>query len=160
MTTCHLRSKSIFAAPKKITVKSWHGGCAPPSCSYEQNSPIHAPKKPVFILLTCSHFPLFINMWIYPTWRHFITVEFINSICQFLLLGSFTSISDWEAFSPAEWVNLPIIKPWFDVWIHSCLRISSHGKGPVKLIKWVKIAHSFLQFVSNQFHVIILSLPM
>ena len=34
------------------------------------------------------------------------------------------------------------------------------GKGPVKLIKRVKIAHSFLQSVSNQFHVIILSLPM
>ena len=34
-------------------------------------------------------------------------------------------------------------------------------KGPVnvKLIKRVKIAHSFLQSVSNQFHVIILSLP-
>ena len=30
-------------------------------------------------------------------------------------------------------------------------------KGPVKLIKLVKIAHSFLQSVSNQFHVIILS---
>ena len=33
-------------------------------------------------------------------------------------------------------------------------------KGPVKLIKRVKIAHSFLQSVSNQFHVIILNLPM
>ena len=33
-------------------------------------------------------------------------------------------------------------------------------KGPVKLIKQVKIAHSFSQSVSNQFHVIILSLPM
>ena len=33
-------------------------------------------------------------------------------------------------------------------------------KGPVKLIKRVKIAHSFLQSVSNQFHVIILGLPM
>ena len=33
-------------------------------------------------------------------------------------------------------------------------------KGPVKLIMRVKIAHSFLQSVSNQFHVIILSLPM
>ena len=33
-------------------------------------------------------------------------------------------------------------------------------KGPVKVIKRVKIAHSFLQSVSNQFHVIILSLPM
>ena len=33
-------------------------------------------------------------------------------------------------------------------------------KGPVKLIKRLKIAHSFLQSVSNQFHVIILSLPM
>ena len=30
---------------------------------------------------------------------------------------------------------------------------------PVKLIRRVKIAHSFLQCVSNQFHVIILSLP-
>ena len=29
-------------------------------------------------------------------------------------------------------------------------------KGPVKLIKWVKIAHSFLQSVSNQFHIMIL----
>ena len=33
-------------------------------------------------------------------------------------------------------------------------------KGPVKLIKRVKIAHSFLQSVSIQFHVIILKLPM
>ena len=30
--------------------------------------------------------------------------------------------------------------------------------GPVKLIQRVKIAHSFLQFVSNLFHFIILSL--
>ena len=35
-----------------------------------------------------------------------------------------------------------------------------HVKGPVKLIKRVKIAHSFLQSVSNQFYVIILSLSM
>ena len=35
----------------------------------------------------------------------------------------------------------------------------SATKGPVKLIKRVKIAHSFLQSVLNQFHVIILSLP-
>ena len=33
-------------------------------------------------------------------------------------------------------------------------------KGPVKLIKRVKTAHSFSQSVSSQFHVIILSLPM
>ena len=33
-------------------------------------------------------------------------------------------------------------------------------KGPVKLIQRVKIAHSFLQSVSDQFHVIILSLSM
>ena len=33
-------------------------------------------------------------------------------------------------------------------------------KGLVKLIKRMKIAHSILQSVSNQFHVIILSLPM
>ena len=34
------------------------------------------------------------------------------------------------------------------------------AKGPVNLIKRVKIAHSFLQSASNQFHFIILSLPM
>ena len=34
------------------------------------------------------------------------------------------------------------------------------NKGPVKLIKPVKIAHSFSQSVSDQFHVIILSLSM
>ena len=33
-------------------------------------------------------------------------------------------------------------------------------KGPVKLIKRVKIAHSFSQSVSDQFHLIILSLLM
>ena len=32
-------------------------------------------------------------------------------------------------------------------------------KGPVKLMQLVKIAHSFLQSVSNLFHFIILSLP-
>ena len=35
----------------------------------------------------------------------------------------------------------------------------TYYKGPVKLIKRVKTAHSFLQSVSEQFHVIILSLP-
>ena len=34
------------------------------------------------------------------------------------------------------------------------------NKGLVKLLKQVKIAHTFLRSVSNQFHVIILSLPM
>ena len=33
----------------------------------------------------------------------------------------------------------------------------THSEGPVKLIKRVKIAHLFLQSVSNQFHIIILS---
>ena len=33
-------------------------------------------------------------------------------------------------------------------------------KGPVKLMQRVKIAHSFLQSMSNQFHFIILSWPM
>ena len=33
-------------------------------------------------------------------------------------------------------------------------------KGPVKLMQQLKVAHSFLQSVSNQFHFIILSLPM
>ena len=43
--------------------------------------------------------------------------------------------------------------------VHS-LSTDLNRKGPVKLIKRVKIAHSFLQSVSDQFHVIILSLPM
>ena len=39
-------------------------------------------------------------------------------------------------------------------------KISAVNKGPVELIKRVKIAHSFLQSVSDQFHPIVLSLPM
>ena len=35
-----------------------------------------------------------------------------------------------------------------------------NNKGPVKLIQRVKIANSFLHFVSNLFHFIILRLPM
>ena len=41
-----------------------------------------------------------------------------------------------------------------------CFIIEIFDKGPVKLIKRAKIAHSFLQSVSDQFHIIILSLPM
>ena len=41
-----------------------------------------------------------------------------------------------------------------------CFIIEIFGKGPVKLIKRVKIAHSLLQPVSDQFHIIILGLPM
>ena len=40
------------------------------------------------------------------------------------------------------------------------LRSEKIPKGPVKLIKRVKIAHSFSQSVLNQFHVVILTLPM
>ena len=39
-----------------------------------------------------------------------------------------------------------------------CFIIEIFDKGPVKLIKQVKTAHSFLQSVSNQFQVIILRL--
>ena len=42
----------------------------------------------------------------------------------------------------------------------STMFVQKSFNGPVKLIKQVKIAHSFLQSVSDQFHVIILSLPM
>ena len=41
-----------------------------------------------------------------------------------------------------------------------CFIIEIFDKGPVKLIKQVKIAHSFLQSVSTQSHLIMLSLPM
>ena len=40
------------------------------------------------------------------------------------------------------------------------LFVQTLQKGPVNLIKRVKIAQSFVQSVSDQFHVIILSLPM
>ena len=36
----------------------------------------------------------------------------------------------------------------------------NRNKGPVKMIQRMKIAHSFLQSVSNLFYFIILSLPM
>ena len=39
-------------------------------------------------------------------------------------------------------------------------RTKSPSKGSVKLMQPVKIAHSFLRYVSNLFHFIILSLPM
>ena len=42
----------------------------------------------------------------------------------------------------------------------NCFITEIFDKGPVKLMKRVKIAHSFLQSVSDQFHVIILSLPL
>ena len=61
-----------------------------------------------------------------------------------------------------EYVRLIIVVNCF---AYSCLIFvlldhKQRHKGPVKLIKQVKIAHSFLQSVSDQFHVIILSLPM
>ena len=40
-----------------------------------------------------------------------------------------------------------------------CFIIEIFDKGHVKLMQRVKIAHSFLQSVSDQFHVIILSWP-
>ena len=70
-----------------------------------------------------------------------------------------SSVQDWyfiEEFLPvsAQGENSffwPPLGFWEKTWF---------VKGPVKLIKRVKIAHSFLQSLSKQFHVIILSLPM
>ena len=59
-------------------------------------------------------------------------------------------ISDKDAFFPC---NVEILK----IGLISKVKLR---KRPVKLIKRVKIAHSFLQSVSDQFHVIIFSLPM
>ena len=42
----------------------------------------------------------------------------------------------------------------------SLLLVNNHCKGPVKLIQQVKTAHSFLQYMPSQFHVITLSLLM
>ena len=36
-------------------------------------------------------------------------------------------------------------------------KLRCRSEGPVKLMQWVKIAHLFLQSVSNQFHFIILN---
>ena len=47
----------------------------------------------------------------------------------------------------------------FDILFYIDIFSVPFGKGPVKLIQQVKIAHSFLQSVSNQFHFIILYLP-
>ena len=46
-----------------------------------------------------------------------------------------------------------------DEWKSRIAKSLLAGKEPVKLMQRVKIAHSFLQFVSHQFYVIILSLP-
>ena len=46
------------------------------------------------------------------------------------------------------------------IWTISGELTKGTEKVPVNLIKWMKVAHSFLQSVSDQFHVIILSLPM
>ena len=53
----------------------------------------------------------------------------------------------WETYLAHEWKN-------------RAGKSLLAGKGPVKLMQRVKIAHSFLQLVSHQFHVIILSLPL
>ena len=44
--------------------------------------------------------------------------------------------------------------------VHRLRLCVSYDEGLVKLIERAKIADSFLQSVSNQFHVIILSLPL
>ena len=44
--------------------------------------------------------------------------------------------------------------------MHDSNVIVCNQKEPEKLMQQVKIAHSFLESVSNQFHVIILSLPL
>ena len=41
-----------------------------------------------------------------------------------------------------------------------CFITEIFDKGPVNLIKRVKIAHSFSRSVSDQFHIIILNLPL
>ena len=60
------------------------------------------------------------------------------------ILGGLSSVG--AKFEPASSKNNQIVE------------INVLQKGPVKLIKRVKIAYSFLQSVSNQFHIIILSL--
>ena len=55
----------------------------------------------------------------------------------------------FEVFLP---ITLKVIKLHFR-------NLVTFPKGPVKLIKRVKIAHLFLQSVSDQFHVINLGLP-
>ena len=69
----------------------------------------------------------------------------------------------WQSF-----ISIEVCKDCIPALASSCkkqltgllLKVNTSVKGLVKLIKRVKIAHTFLQSVSNQFHVIILSLPM
>ena len=62
----------------------------------------------------------------------------------------------YERYKTGRVNDLSLVRfPWQLIYVRGF-----SAKGPVKLIKRVKIAHSFLQSVSNQFHVIILSLPM
>ena len=60
--------------------------------------------------------------------------------------------TNWEGFSVGH-ISVPRRN-------ECAYEVTDKNKGPVKLMQRVKIAHSFLQSVSNQFHVIRLSLPM
>ena len=66
------------------------------------------------------------------------------------------TVLEQENHSDSFQVKFPNI---FTNYMSEQMRVEDQ-KGPVKLIKRVKIAHSFLQSVSDQFHIIILSLPM
>ena len=82
-------------------------------------------------------------------WMIIITIKKIKLIWMF---ASFKSRQNTKSmFVPRAWL-FPIILLVceFDPHKHTW-----YQKGPVELIKLVKIAHSFLQYVSDQFHVII-----
>ena len=53
----------------------------------------------------------------------------------------------WETYLVHEWKN-------------RTAKSMLAGRGPVKLMQQVRIGHPLLQFVSHEFHVIILSLLM
>ena len=80
-----------------------------------------------------------------PTWAFLLTStgEDTRGICNFMVPAGQVCPSLY--FKPAHFLG------------QSLLSLFVFKKGPVKLIQWVKIADSFLQPVSNQFHFIILS---
>ena len=100
-------------------------------------------------------------------------VSLILTCCFYLywISGQKLEIAYWLALAPDNyksdrtWRSMIMFRSrhccrWQSLKINNTSNKVASMKGPVKLIQWVKIAHSFLQSVSNLFHSIILSLPM
>ena len=65
-----------------------------------------------------------------------------------------------SAYESVQWQLVSIFQNWYQIYGKSRIESQIHSKGHVKLMQRVKIAHSFLHFVSNLFHFMILRLSM